>query len=629
MAHRRTIHDVLPVAELYSAIPAKKKMRIGDRRRLKKEKNEDPKKEKPVKKKREDDEKDSSDPESETDETAEDEWEVKCIVDISNEVDGETLYRVRWKGWGAKSDTWEKEANLSNCRENVQIFLSFRDIGWKVNGKCIFTSEILEWAQESIRSSLSNVTFDFPILCLLVGRLADEKTTRRGIDVNVLIKTLRSKIVDNPALVSEQDILDRTFRDPYKGFVRISRFLEIAPFDLYDAAILFKSRQKSQTVSKLVAYQRDLRKKIQKAEGLDYLPRVIIENWLDDQVPERFRYIKNYSIGRHTVVRDDLLNKCFCQGVCVSTCFCISENRSNLFKKTKTKNPILKAPGRTPIFECSSECTCSCEVKGVTDYMNFSFSIFRTQSRGWGLRTCRKISKGEFVCVYAGEIVDENERLARQMNHDPSYTYLFDLDYNNLDNPPYSVDAEYMGNLARFINHSCDPNLNINPIFGEFRNVDCPLLGFFAARQIAVNEELCIDYNAIRIHEFIVPEHMATAKKKTPKGKGKGKALVPSSPPSPPSQEAEKPKEDFNLKKNPSADHANPQPLSSNDDDFFINPQPGPSKMAKTKDNDDEDDEKNPNRAAPGLPDDPDENNGDPTLKPCYCQRSCCRGFIF
>ena len=38
------------------------------------------------------------------------------------------------------------------------------------------------------------------------------------------------------------------------------------------------------------------------------------------------------------------------------------------------------------------------------------------------------------------------------MNHDMGGCYMFRLDFN------YIVDATHSGNVARFINHCCDPN---------------------------------------------------------------------------------------------------------------------------------------------------------------------------
>ena len=42
----------------------------------------------------------------------------------------------------------------------------------------------------------------------------------------------------------------------------------------------------------------------------------------------------------------------------------------------------------------------------------------------------------------------------------------------------YEVDAANMGNIARFVNHSCDANLFVQPVLGDHHDVmqvqDCP-----------------------------------------------------------------------------------------------------------------------------------------------------------
>ncbi|XP_020798015.1 heterochromatin protein 1 isoform X2 [Drosophila serrata] len=40
------------------------------------------------------------------------EWTVERIVDCVEDDDGSNIYRIRWKGFGPKDDTWEPEANL-------------------------------------------------------------------------------------------------------------------------------------------------------------------------------------------------------------------------------------------------------------------------------------------------------------------------------------------------------------------------------------------------------------------------------------------------------------------------------------------------------------------------------------
>lgn len=49
------------------------------------------------------------------------EWEVEKIIDYAEEKTGR-VFRIRWKGFGPKHDTWEPEKNL-NCNDIIQKFM--------------------------------------------------------------------------------------------------------------------------------------------------------------------------------------------------------------------------------------------------------------------------------------------------------------------------------------------------------------------------------------------------------------------------------------------------------------------------------------------------------------------------
>ncbi|XP_023174436.2 heterochromatin protein 1 [Drosophila hydei] len=49
------------------------------------------------------------------------EWAVERILDSANDDEHGVLYRIRWKGFGAKEDTWEPESNLS-CEGLIEKF---------------------------------------------------------------------------------------------------------------------------------------------------------------------------------------------------------------------------------------------------------------------------------------------------------------------------------------------------------------------------------------------------------------------------------------------------------------------------------------------------------------------------
>ncbi|XP_034489625.1 M-phase phosphoprotein 8 [Drosophila innubila] len=49
------------------------------------------------------------------------EWAVERIMDFVDDDENGRLYRIRWKGFGAKEDTWEPESNLS-CEGLIEKF---------------------------------------------------------------------------------------------------------------------------------------------------------------------------------------------------------------------------------------------------------------------------------------------------------------------------------------------------------------------------------------------------------------------------------------------------------------------------------------------------------------------------
>lgn len=58
----------------------------------------------------------------------------------------------------------------------------------------------------------------------------------------------------------------------------------------------------------------------------------------------------------------------------------------------------------------------------------------------------------------------------------------------------FVVDANLRGNVARFFNHSCDPNVAIVTVLKEHQDARLPRLCFFTVRPIAGGEELSVHY---------------------------------------------------------------------------------------------------------------------------------------
>ncbi|EDV25202.1 uncharacterized protein TRIADDRAFT_26103, partial [Trichoplax adhaerens] len=152
-----------------------------------------------------------------------------------------------------------------------------------------------------------------------------------------------------------------------------------------------------------------------------------------------------------------------------------------------------------PVIECNDSCLCSiyCWNRVVQLGSSAKLECFKTQSKGLGVRTTDKLIAGQFVCEYLGQVVSVHEAKSRFSQSDltkPNYLLVLREHITNFSNPHIlitCIDATKFGNIARFINHSCSPNLLAIAVR---INTNVPHLAFFAKRDIAPNEELTFDY---------------------------------------------------------------------------------------------------------------------------------------
>ncbi|KAJ8865898.1 hypothetical protein PR048_033421 [Dryococelus australis] len=113
---------------------------------------------------------------------------------------------------------------------------------------------------------------------------------------------------------------------------------------------------------------------------------------------------------------------------------------------------------------------------------------YKTEGRGWGLKTLADIKKGDFVIEYVGEMIDEAEykrRLEKKhLEKDENY-YFLTIDKDRM------LDAGPKGNVSRFMNHSCQPNCETQKwtVNGDTR------VGLFALEDIPANIEVTFNYN--------------------------------------------------------------------------------------------------------------------------------------
>lgn len=210
----------------------------------------------------------------------------------------------------------------------------------------------------------------------------------------------------------------------------------------------------------------------------------------------------------------DYIAGCDCKTSCGarsgSTCLCISDkvwhfedgDEPVTFAYTKNGLVIDQILELTlPIYECSEKCGCGidCVNKTVMRGRTLELEVFKTSEKGWGVRCLVGIPKGTFVSCYRGELLDPtgSERRGRECDR-LGETYLFDLDEWEVDLeaqkiPMLTIDAQHKGDISRFYNHSCKPNLKSLPVSnGTPQEYE---VAFFSTRAIRPREELCFDYD--------------------------------------------------------------------------------------------------------------------------------------
>ncbi|XP_054823931.1 LOW QUALITY PROTEIN: histone-lysine N-methyltransferase SUVR5 [Prosopis cineraria] len=157
------------------------------------------------------------------------------------------------------------------------------------------------------------------------------------------------------------------------------------------------------------------------------------------------------------------------------------------------------------VYECNHRCRCNntCPNRILQNGVRVKLEVFKTEKKGWAVRAGEAILRGTFVCEYVGEVLNEQEAHNRRKRHGiEGCRYFLDIDARINDmsrliegQGRYVIDASRYGNVSRFINHSCSPNLMNHQVLVESMDSERTHIGFYASRDIALGEELTCDYH--------------------------------------------------------------------------------------------------------------------------------------
>lgn len=330
------------------------------------------------------------------------------------------------------------------------------------------------------------------------------KTSLRSNKRNTLyeICSTESTVVLNS--LAKQFVTRRGLELPPSKKNQLFRKLSALP-KLFPGESIVKELQKEILIETIRQKREKLRFRLREAEfdlnlKMDCTEAVkIINNVSCDPFPNNFTFVNVNQIPENielvTIV-------CQCTECCCcseSCCHYESEIKSAYTIDKRIKWPFIthnKNMSSLIVHECyKCKCGPGCRNRVVQRESHVKLEVYYSSRKGcgWGIRAAERIAKNTFVLRYAGEVITASEARKRSSKS----LYIFDMDMEKPDNQQFgdfAIDSDHLGNLGRFVNHSCDPNLLVLGVHVSSSDSQLHELAFFTIRDVEQGEQLCIDY---------------------------------------------------------------------------------------------------------------------------------------
>ncbi|CAA3017331.1 histone-lysine N-methyltransferase, H3 lysine-9 specific SUVH1-like [Olea europaea subsp. europaea] len=245
--------------------------------------------------------------------------------------------------------------------------------------------------------------------------------------------------------------------------------------------------------------------------GAETYPVYLVNDVDDEKGPAYFTYVSSLMYSKPFATPKPSLG-CQCMGGCQpggTNCPCNQKNGGYLLYSSLG---VLLAH-KPLLHECGPTCACppNCRNRVSQAGPKVRLDVFKTKNRGWGLRSWDAIRAGGFICEYAGDVIDasttgdfENENEDNYIfdatrSYEPLMAIQDDEDCNGSRKVPFPlvINAKNNGNVARFMNHSCSPNVIWLPVLRESDNNSYIHIAFFAIRHVPPMQELTYDYGRV------------------------------------------------------------------------------------------------------------------------------------
>ncbi|EPS72773.1 hypothetical protein M569_01981, partial [Genlisea aurea] len=322
------------------------------------------------------------------------------------------------------------------------------------------------------------------------GNLALEKSLHRGNEVRVI-----RGVKDVPGSTGKVYIYDGVYKIQQSWAEKNAAGFKVFKYKLVrvpgqaEAFALWKSIQqwKEGTFSRAGVILPDL------TLGAEPLPVALVNEVDGEKGPAHFTYTTRLKVSSDP---EPSVGCCCPEGCEPGDADCACNLRNEGLLPYSSLGVLLS--NRWLIYECGESCSCppSCRGRISQAGLKLHLEVFKTDdNRGWGLRSWDAIRAGGFICEYAGEVVDGGKRTGND-DYEFDSRRVYDEASGKPSPPPFPVviSGKRWGNVARFMNHSCFPNVAWKPVLAEGWVLR---VAFFAIGHIPPMVELTYDYGVL------------------------------------------------------------------------------------------------------------------------------------
>ncbi|GMS91689.1 hypothetical protein PENTCL1PPCAC_30679, partial [Pristionchus entomophagus] len=210
---------------------------------------------------------------------------------------------------------------------------------------------------------------------------------------------------------------------------------------------------------------------------------------------------------------------CTCTGDCTKEACCSNKAESNIayitgkgqianivqVRDSDLNGDLETAVDCVDIYECGDGCACAaskenrerCFQRVVQMGGQLRLTVFHHFDKGWTVHAASDIIRGQFIVEYTGIMMT-----AAEAQNISEKTYQIDMTVKIQSNRRKSkmeerkvvIDAMKKGSIARYIAHSCKPNLFSYRVHFDIEGRPKRRIGLYAIRNIQNGEELTYDY---------------------------------------------------------------------------------------------------------------------------------------